>query len=157
MYVYMYIYSIVSNIKSTISFREIAFVRELAKTCPNICWYYLGFYIHSCPKMSYKAQYRPSYLSCPESFVWTPIADCLPKLDQSKYSRLETTGTVLDEDGKAHMSTISIFYNGQALTYRGYRSLEEDNDDEEIVKEYASLVGMKTARRMLLYRSSRNE
>lgn len=27
--------------------------------------YYLGYYIHSCPKMKYKAQYSPSYLLCP--------------------------------------------------------------------------------------------
>jgi len=139
------------------SLREIAFVRQLAETCPSISWYYLGFYIHSCPKMSYKAQYKPSYLSCPESFRWSPIADSLPKLDQSKFSRLESSGTVCDEDGNVNLSKVGILHKGQALTYEVYQTVNADSDDEETVKEYASLVGMKTAKRMLLYRSARNE
>jgi len=34
--------------------RELAFVRRLHRTVPQIAYYYLGFYIHSCPKMRYK-------------------------------------------------------------------------------------------------------
>ena len=34
--------------------REIAFVRELQKLDPALIHYYMGFYIHSCPKMRYK-------------------------------------------------------------------------------------------------------
>ncbi|KAK1905554.1 Arginyl-tRNA--protein transferase 1, partial [Dissostichus eleginoides] len=34
--------------------REIAFTRQLQKQSPKLCYYYLGFYIHSCPKMRYK-------------------------------------------------------------------------------------------------------
>ncbi|KAI4890737.1 hypothetical protein NFI96_002631 [Prochilodus magdalenae] len=33
---------------------EIAFTRQLQKQSPKLCYYYLGFYIHSCPKMRYK-------------------------------------------------------------------------------------------------------
>ncbi|XP_076831774.1 arginyl-tRNA--protein transferase 1 isoform X2 [Brachyhypopomus gauderio] len=34
--------------------REIAFTRQLQKQSPQLAYYYLGFYIHSCPKMRYK-------------------------------------------------------------------------------------------------------
>eukprot|EP00064_Thunnus_orientalis_P000172 superscaffoldBa00000008_g172 len=34
--------------------REISFTRQLQKQSPKLCYYYLGFYIHSCPKMRYK-------------------------------------------------------------------------------------------------------
>ncbi|XP_062927986.1 arginyl-tRNA--protein transferase 1 isoform X3 [Mobula hypostoma] len=34
--------------------REVAFTTELQKTVPDLCYYYMGFYIHSCPKMKYK-------------------------------------------------------------------------------------------------------
>ncbi|MEQ2269240.1 Arginyl-tRNA--protein transferase 1, partial [Xenotaenia resolanae] len=37
--------------------REIAFTRQLQKQSPKLCYYYLGFYIHSCPKMRYKVSY----------------------------------------------------------------------------------------------------
>uniref|UniRef100_A0A8B9MC34 Arginyl-tRNA--protein transferase 1 n=1 Tax=Accipiter nisus TaxID=211598 RepID=A0A8B9MC34_9AVES len=67
--------------------REIAFTRQLHEKAPDLCFYYMGFYIHSCPKMRYKGQYRPSDLLCPETYVWTPIEQCLPLLEHSKYCR----------------------------------------------------------------------
>ncbi|XP_074855854.1 arginyl-tRNA--protein transferase 1 isoform X5 [Carettochelys insculpta] len=36
--------------------REIAFTRQLHEKASELCYYYMGFYIHSCPKMRYKAQ-----------------------------------------------------------------------------------------------------
>ncbi|XP_075011309.1 arginyl-tRNA--protein transferase 1 isoform X8 [Calonectris borealis] len=68
-------------------YREIAFTRQLHEKAPDLCFYYMGFYIHSCPKMRYKGQYRPSDLLCPETYVWTPIEQCLPLLEHSKYCR----------------------------------------------------------------------
>lgn len=41
-----------------------------------------------------QGQYRPSDLLCPETYVWTPIEQCLPLLEHSKYSRF-------NQDGKA--------------------------------------------------------
>lgn len=38
-------------------FREVALVRSLAKISPDLTYYYMGFYIHSCPKMRYKVSY----------------------------------------------------------------------------------------------------
>ncbi|KAL1263614.1 hypothetical protein QQF64_006353, partial [Cirrhinus molitorella] len=34
--------------------REIAFTRQLQQQSPKLTYYYLGFYVHSCPKMRYK-------------------------------------------------------------------------------------------------------
>ncbi|XP_029101231.1 arginyl-tRNA--protein transferase 1 isoform X6 [Monodon monoceros] len=67
--------------------REIAFTRQLHEKTPQLSYYYMGFYIHSCPKMKYKGQYRPSDLLCPETYVWVPIEQCLPSLENSKYCR----------------------------------------------------------------------
>ncbi|KAG5831385.1 hypothetical protein ANANG_G00303190 [Anguilla anguilla] len=61
--------------------REIAFTRQLQGQSPKLCYYYLGFYIHSCPKMRYKGQYRPSDLLCPETYAWVPIEQCVPRLE----------------------------------------------------------------------------
>jgi arginine-tRNA-protein transferase len=68
--------------------REIAFVRQLGQVDPNFVYYYLGFYIHSCPKMFYKGQYKPSFLLCPETYTFLPFAEAVLKLDRNKYSRL---------------------------------------------------------------------
>lgn len=45
--------------------QEIGWVRENQIHCPSLQYYYLGYYIHSCSKMRYKAAYRPSELLCP--------------------------------------------------------------------------------------------
>jgi arginine-tRNA-protein transferase len=52
-------------------------------------FYYMGFYIHSCEKMRYKAEYAPSELLCPTTFSWHPIEQCVPILDRFPFSPLE--------------------------------------------------------------------
>ncbi len=49
----------------------------------------MGFYIDSCIKMKYKGKYFPSFLLCPETYIWQPIERCVPKFAVSKYARLE--------------------------------------------------------------------
>ncbi|KAL7890466.1 hypothetical protein AOLI_G00027240 [Acnodon oligacanthus] len=44
-------------------FREIAFTRQLQKQSPKLSYYYLGFYIHSCPKMRYKVGLSSPHLA----------------------------------------------------------------------------------------------
>lgn len=44
---------------------EIRWVCENQVHCPSLQYYYLGYYIHSCSKMRYKAAYQPSELLCP--------------------------------------------------------------------------------------------
>lgn len=134
------------------SLREIAFTRQLSQSNAELCWYYLGFYIHSCPKMVYKGQYKPSFLLCPESYTWHPIGDCVVRLDQTKYSRF-ADDSVEDYDAKVNLAQVGILHRRQIMSYNIYRSLKRQANDHETVKEYATLVGMKTATRMLLYRS----
>jgi arginine-tRNA-protein transferase len=49
--------------------QEIKWVQEANKVCPSLSYYYLGFYIHTCPKMRYKAAYAPSELLCPAKYM----------------------------------------------------------------------------------------
>ena len=55
--------------------REIEWVRDASRTCGSLRYYYLGYYIHACPKMRYKAEYRPSELKCAVTGRWTPLED----------------------------------------------------------------------------------
>jgi arginyl-tRNA---protein transferase len=62
--------------------KEIQWVREMQAHCPNLEYYYLGYYIHSCNKMRYKAAYQPSELLCPLRFEYvfiSPFSFCLNK------------------------------------------------------------------------------
>lgn len=53
-----------------ILFREILFTQQLNQSVESLSEYYMGFYIHSCPKMRYKGKLYPSYLLCPEVYTW---------------------------------------------------------------------------------------
>ncbi|KAJ3258746.1 Arginyl-tRNA--protein transferase 1 [Boothiomyces macroporosus] len=77
------------------AFKEIATTLELYKENPSIHHYYLGkqnltigYYIHSCPKMRYKAQYKPSQLLCPLKFEWVKADIAIPLLENDKRSVL---------------------------------------------------------------------
>lgn len=130
------------------SLREIALTRELQRRVPSLKWYYMGFYIHSCPKMRYKGRYNPSFLLCPETYSWIPIENALPKLDAAKYSRLNEDAAAVDENGQ-----IRVLYEQDLMRYGRYHALNPGADDEEEVREYATLVGAKCAYSLFLYRS----
>ncbi|XP_041354990.1 arginyl-tRNA--protein transferase 1-like isoform X2 [Gigantopelta aegis] len=132
--------------------REIAFVRELYKSSPDLRYYNMGFYIHSCRKMQYKGQYSPSYIACPEVHTWVPIEKCRPKLDAARYCRLEEDPTIEDEEGKIDLNAVLILQNGTLLNYEKYHMLNPSRKDQSEIEEYAKLVGRTCSQRILLYR-----
>ncbi|XP_073977548.1 arginyltransferase 1 isoform X2 [Rhodnius prolixus] len=133
------------------SLRELELVRSYAEKCPDLKYYYMGFYIHSCPKMRYKAKLTPSYLLCPEVYTWCSIEKCIPKLDASKYSRLNDDNSAVCRNSNISLNQVLILYNRIAMTYNVYKSKTRSNDEEEI-KEYAELVGSYSSQNMLLLR-----
>ncbi|WOH11287.1 hypothetical protein DCAR_0830768 [Daucus carota subsp. sativus] len=65
--------------------QEISCVRENQAHCRSLQYYYMGYYIHSCNKMRYKAAYRPSELLCPLRYLWFPFEIAKPWLDKKRY------------------------------------------------------------------------
>ncbi|CAG0917671.1 unnamed protein product [Notodromas monacha] len=135
--------------------REIAFTRELMRINPKLCYYYMGYYVHTCQKMRYKSQFSPSFLLCPETYRWCPISDCLPKLDFSKYSRLSDAAEN-PEDTIDIKEKVMVLFCGRCMTYGSYcsnylRLYNTEPDDFREVAEYARLVGP-ICSRILLYR-----
>eukprot|EP00250_Pteridium_aquilinum_P006519 c16419_g1_i1 orf=461-2347(-) len=65
--------------------QEIQWVQKAHTVCPSLEYYYLGYYIHTCPKMRYKGAYRPSELLCPVRFQWVPFDIAKPLLDIHPY------------------------------------------------------------------------
>ncbi|XP_066456963.1 arginyl-tRNA--protein transferase 1 isoform X7 [Eleutherodactylus coqui] len=133
--------------------REITFTRELQKKAADLCYYYMGFYIHTCPKMRYKGQYKPSQLLCPESYSWVPIEKCLPLLESSKYSRFNGNPKEGDKDYLTELSRVRVLHKRTVMPYSIYKKRRKGPSDETVVKQYATLVGQTCAERMLLYRS----
>ncbi|KAM9345402.1 arginyl-tRNA--protein transferase 1 [Symphorus nematophorus] len=133
--------------------REIAFTRQLQKQSPKLSYYYLGFYIHSCPKMRYKGQYRPSDLLCPETFVWVPIERCLPQLENSRYARFNQDPDAGDVRVLKDVGRALVLYRRTVMPYAAYSRKRKGSNDETEVQQYAGLVGQECAERILLYRA----
>ncbi|XP_026560690.1 arginyl-tRNA--protein transferase 1 isoform X3 [Pseudonaja textilis] len=133
--------------------REIAFTRQLHEQASDLSYYYMGFYIYSCPKMRYKGQYRPSDLLCPETYTWIPLEQCLPSLEQSKYSRLNQDSKIDDEGMMKELDQVQVLYKRSVMPYRIYKRNRKGPSDEETVQQYAALVGQACSERMLLFRS----
>ncbi|OWR49466.1 arginyl-tRNA-protein transferase 1 isoform 1 [Danaus plexippus plexippus] len=133
--------------------REIAFTRQLQKICPNLKYYNMGFYIHTCTKMRYKGKFHPSDLLCPETFKWFPIKECIAKLEISKYSRFDPDLDGVDENYPTDndVNNIKVLSNGQVQIYKVFKRKAGRKYNEEFeVLEYARLVGGKTARSIIM-------
>ncbi|GJP70289.1 hypothetical protein CLOP_g1238 [Closterium sp. NIES-67] len=72
--------------------KEIEWVQREQQRRPELLLdsYYMGYYIHSCPKMTYKAAYAPSDLLCPLRYLWVPFSLARPLLDHSPYAVLSS-------------------------------------------------------------------
>ncbi|RYG52917.1 hypothetical protein EON67_00040 [archaeon] len=66
---------------------DIAAVRRLASKLPRLRYYYLGYYIHRCPKMRYKAEYQPSDLLVSGlTDTWLPYAFAVAQLEAPDFA-----------------------------------------------------------------------
>ncbi|CAL8258385.1 unnamed protein product [Lota lota] len=133
--------------------REIAFTRQLQKQSPKLAYYYLGFYIHSCPKMRYKGQYLPSDLLCPETFVWVPIERCIPRLENARYVRFNEDAHAGDARALKDLSRVMVLFKRSVMPYAAYCRKCKGPGDQEQVEQYAALLGQHSAESILLYRA----
>ncbi|XP_076020610.1 arginyl-tRNA--protein transferase 1 isoform X1 [Genypterus blacodes] len=133
--------------------REIAFTRQLQKQSPKLSYYYLGFYIDSCPKMRYKRKYRPADLLCPETYVWVPVEQCLPQLEKTRYARFNQDSDADDARVLKDVGRTLVLYRRTVMPYVVYSRKRKGPSDEPEVGQYAGLVGQVCAERMLLYRT----
>lgn len=146
---------------------EIAITQRKAKRDSELHYYYMGFYIHSCDKMRYKARYKPSDLLCPITYEWVTMDRCTPLLDANKFTKLgseatwatcvgnETVTASEDDVGKA-----LVLYQRSVMPFSVFCArVESSRDKSELedqgreVSEYARLVGGRLAGDMLLYRT----
>jgi arginine-tRNA-protein transferase len=140
---------------------EIALARDLHRSWPELQYYYMGFYIHSCPKMRYKAQYHPSLLLCPEEYTWHDAQSCVPLLDVAKYSRLSQEQRRDPSSDAVRLDEVLVLYNMKVMTFGSFCDVRRkprssasrvDAQENNEVTEYAKLVGGPLSRNMLLYR-----
>lgn len=138
------------------SFRELELTRRLHETTPSIQHYYMGYYIHSCAKMRYKARIQPSWLLCPETHRWFPVEQCLSLLDTAPYSRLAPPDDEPDACSEppvgAELKSVCVLHRGTPMSYGQYTLALPDCGDRDEVRLYLKLVGERVTLRTLLLR-----
>ncbi|KAF9599152.1 hypothetical protein IFM89_035431 [Coptis chinensis] len=135
--------------------QEIGWVKENQVHCPSLQYYYLGYYIHSCSKMRYKAAYLPSELLCPLRYQWVPFDIARPLLDKQSYVILSDIGNLQNEESSQEEQVNNIELLGRDIGEDINESLgdedeemmepdfegSEDGSDEE-TKDVASIDGI---------------
>ncbi|XBJ25823.1 hypothetical protein VPH35_003389 [Triticum aestivum] len=110
--------------------KEIDWIKTTQKSCPSLEYYYLGYYIHSCNKMRYKAAYRPSELLCPVRYEWVRYDAAKPLLDRSLYSVLSDFSTMAqDEIPQPH--ACGPCDESSAKNDHSETPIDEDDEDSE--------------------------
>ena len=135
---------------------EVSLTQEFYQQNPKMQYYYMGFYVQSCPKMNYKSRYSASDLLCPETYTYIPLEKCIPKLKASAYSRLADDDV---EDyhecwSEGEISNIPVLADMTAMPYRTYTTLYNDRA-KNLIEEYIELVGLQVALNMRLYLGTR--
>ncbi|KAJ3191527.1 Arginyl-tRNA--protein transferase 1 [Irineochytrium annulatum] len=149
--------------------REISLIGEMK--VKGLKYYYLGFYIHSCQKMRYKGQYKPSELACPLTYKWVPHELCVPLLDRNKVALLSSA---LDRKSDANADDIDesvlgpdairppagpedvpddvvgrlpAFSKGKLYEFKKLRAFRDEKEDAKVL---VHLLGVELARRVIL-------
>jgi len=129
--------------------REIEWVKRASVFRPELKYYYLGFYIHSCPKMRYKAEYKPSSLLCPKHNVWIDFEHAKKTIERDSPIKhccaLVTPAKADKHNNRIHSSPSSIlesiklsFSLHESNDRRRRRSIDtEDMDDSMEVDGYS--------------------
>ena len=132
--------------------QEISLAQRFYRLQPAMQFYYMGFYVQSCPKMNYKSRYDASYLLCPETYTYVPIRKCIPKLLASPYSRLAEE-EIPNGDGplpEGSLDSMQVLAEMMPMTYERYTALHGDSK-QSLVEDYVTVVGLEVALRMRLF------
>lgn len=144
--------------------REIMLTQSLNEKIEDLSYYCMGFYIHTCPKMRYKGQYKPSELLDPVSYEWYPLELCQPLLDQDKFftfadmaiverlKKFKIAPGTLDPGRLPEFDMAKIrLVTSQGWVYLGEMIGDMDENTREDIREFVAAVGLELAHKMYLF------
>lgn len=127
---------------------ELDMIKKENVKCPEFKYYYLGYYIHSCQKMRYKAQYQPSELLCPVTYKWAPASVAISKLERQKFCKLYDGEDEQDEEA-VDLTNLYVLYNKSIYTLESLKAelgLEPTKSQLKLMKEFLKCCGKASTR-----------
>lgn len=123
--------------------KEIEFISVLNKYLSSpIDYYFMGFYVQSCQKMKYKAEYAPSQLLCPVSYNFTYLTRRVIELiEETKGAKLVENETDAIENEMKNSFGLSneelnVLYRISKLMYNDAEYKTSEFIEKYIRKEY---------------------
>ena len=133
---------------------EVQLTQQLHLRFPQLAWYYMGYYIHTCQKMRYKSRFSPSFLLCPSSYKWWPVQGCSKQLDSDKYCEFGAQDGA-EEDGAevtaAQLDTLKVLYERKLYMYGQYRTFCSDDEYKDVLVLLVKLAGLDNAQNICVY------
>lgn len=100
--------------------------------------------------MRYKAKLSPSYLLCPETYIWFPIDYCITKLDKEKYCRFNEDANAVDKhacNSLNDLDQLRVLVNYSKLVpFKFIRQKVNDHDD---YLRFGNLIGKRCVSRII--------
>ena len=132
---------------------EISLSQRFFTVSPEMQYYYMGFYVQSCPKMNYKRRYASSELLCSHTHSYAPLQQCIPRLKEKEYCRLDDDAPLVnerDEVTEEVVGGLKILHKMAVMSYTDYRA-ECGDGRQAMVESYVELVGQKVASNATLH------
>ncbi|KAI9848131.1 MAG: Arginyl-tRNA--protein transferase 1 [Thelocarpon superellum] len=115
------------------NFGKLGALREASMAKENgYRWYYMGYFIPSCSKMRYKADYSPQHLLDPETYTWHPLDDDLKRrLDEKSFvSVSKECQNPPGEDKLAQTASPTTASKASEVSHGGAAHAGEDEEQE---------------------------
>ncbi|KAK9782909.1 putative arginyltransferase [Seiridium cardinale] len=97
-------------------------------------YWYSGFYIHTCPKMRYKIDFKPQYVLDPDRHIWVPLdSEVLKLFDGKGYLHLSDASQhpIEDQTGVEDTSTDLERPSASDQDKEGDEEEEEEEEDDD--------------------------
>ncbi|EPZ32236.1 hypothetical protein ROZALSC1DRAFT_28909 [Rozella allomycis CSF55] len=110
--------------------QEISLTHSLSRNLPSLHYYYMGYYIHKCPKMKYKGKFEPSELMDPISYSWCLLKNCTDILDYNDRPRLCNN----PHKSFSGSSKIFIIKKNNLYEFQTFQQIEDSDIGDESLK-----------------------
>ena len=120
--------------------REIEYMKRIReKYNPKIKYYYMGYYVHSCPKTSYKENMHPQNLLCPITYTYVQLTPELKqRLIAEKYFKFDESKPKID---LFNLEYLMEFVRNFKFIYERNRWLKIHALTQEFKEEFIIKIG----------------
>ena len=134
--------------------REMELILKLQAAYPELVYYNLGFFSESCPKISYKKQFKPTEILCPVTNTYVPLSKVIPMLKETKYCRFadDDMPDTADE-GELNVDSVIVF-DVTSMSWQYYKDLPETVKPgfKSLLQHYMKGAGHDILTKMLISR-----